>query len=872
MYFTKSGKKKKTVPRSLQKLISIRIGAVFLAGAVVLVTVYSFSQFFINLRMYEKRQDDFLKIARQSIQWRLAEADGTIRYLVEQCNLRGIVDEEQLAAAYIMHPYFETLMILDSEGHRLLSEPARDGPGFFSENPVVDSRSPFLFSRVSLPYVYHETGRVTVDFLQKTRAGRCVLGRLDLAFLQEIVLKTLEGQGADRLLIVTDPFGNVLAHPDETMVHERMNIGLAGLPKSGRGFFRLLGRDYYLLHTDIPETGWVLIDATRMLPLFGELGRSVVSIILLLLLFILLLGMYGKKLVNQVVVGPLGSFVEVIRLSSAKDAPMAIETRLSEYREILQLQEAFNSLVRKIEQRDRDLEKFHLVVREAGFAIYITDREGRIEYVNPAFERITGFGEKDAVGRDPGFLNSGEMGKWYFEQLWDTVLNGKIWEGEIINRKKDGTLYYGHQTITPILDKNGLVSNFVVLQSDITDRKHMENELRKARDQAEEASRAKSNFVANISHEIRTPMNVILGYNQLLAESNEDPAVRDYLDSIEKAGNVLLSLINDILDLSRIESGKLTFEYREVDLRRLMRDIGQLFEVKVRQKGLDYFEEISEELPDRLVLDEVRFRQLLMNLIGNAVKFTEEGFVRVRLESSPVPEKKTGVNLLLLVEDSGIGIREDQQQRVFEAFQQQEGQSSRKFGGTGLGLAITKHLVEAMGGKISVESSPGRGTLFRVVLKDVVVSETQGAADAAGNPALQGGPETQRNLEPAGDVRQLEMYNPGDFLMDEAGLIIRLREDFLPRWEKLRHTMFLDELQDFAESLLKLGKAHNAVFLVRYAGDLLQAARQVDIAELELLIQDFQRVLVGSGYLPQASAEQASGVSEPMDRENQSRE
>jgi len=156
------------------------------------------------------------------------------------------------------------------------------------------------------------------------------------------------------------------------------------------------------------------------------------------------------------------------------------------------------------------------------------------------------------------------------------------------------------------------------------------------------------------------------------------------------------------------------------------------------------------------------------------------------------------------------------------------------------------------------------------VLKDVVVSKAQGAADAAGNPALQGGPETQRNLEPAGDVRQLEMYNPGDFLMDEAGLIIRLREDFLPRWEKLRHTMFLDELQDFAESLLKLGKAHNAVFLVRYAGDLLQAARQVDIAELELLIQDFQRVLVGSGYLPQASAEQASGVSEPMDRENQS--
>jgi len=346
-------------------------------------------------------------------------------------------------------------------------------------------------------------------------------------------------------------------------------------------------------------------------------------------------------------------------------------------------------------------------------------------------------------------------------------------------------------------------------------------------------------------------MHVILGYNQLLAENTDDPGIRGFIDSIEKAGNVLLNLINDILDISRIESGKLRFEYGEVDLRRLLGDVGQIFNAAIRGKGLEYIEEISVNLPNRVSLDEDRVRQMLLNLVGNAVKFTEEGFVKVRAESSPLPAGSRRTDLLFVVEDSGIGIRQDQQQRVFEAFQQQEGQSSRKFGGTGLGLAITKRLVEAMNGEISVHSRRGTGTVFRVLLKDVEILEKTGSGKLPGQVLSESGVSSEKGESTS--MHQLEMYEPEDYIMDGDQLLESLKTDFYPRWEQLRRRMFLDELQGFADSLERLGHTHNAVFLIRYSKKLQQAAQQVDIPELELLIQDYPRILKGAGYrLPES--------------------
>ena len=234
-------------------------------------------------------------------------------------------------------------------------------------------------------------------------------------------------------------------------------------------------------------------------------------------------------------------------------------------------------------------------------------------------------------------------------------------------------------------------------------------------DQAEEANRAKSEFLANMSHEIRTPMNAVIGYTELLERSVSDPREQGYLAAIKAGSRSLMTLINDILDLSRVEAGKMRLEYGPLDLARLMEDVRHIFEIRAREKGLTLTFELADDLPGVMVLDETRLRQILFNLVGNAIKFTDSGEVRVRASWQ---ETETPV-LTLEVSDTGIGIPESQQECIFDSFEQQTGQSNRRYGGTGLGLAISRKLVEMMNGELSVESEPERGSVFRIRLHDV---------------------------------------------------------------------------------------------------------------------------------------------------------
>ncbi|MGE0084627.1 MAG: ATP-binding protein [Desulfococcaceae bacterium] len=244
--------------------------------------------------------------------------------------------------------------------------------------------------------------------------------------------------------------------------------------------------------------------------------------------------------------------------------------------------------------------------------------------------------------------------------------------------------------------------------------------LLQAKEEAESANRAKSEFLANMSHEIRTPMNAVLGFTELLYASITDEKQRSWLDSIRSGGKGLLSLINDILDLSKIEARKLDLEYEPVSLRAVFKEIGHIFSLKIKEKKLDFIMEIDPNLPESLLLDEVRVRQVIFNLMGNAVKFTEEGWIRLTAEKAPRNDTDGSIDLIMSVEDTGIGISPGSQERIFEAFGQQDGQSTKKYGGTGLGLTITKRLVEMMGGSISVQSRSGKGSRFVIVLHNVV--------------------------------------------------------------------------------------------------------------------------------------------------------
>ena len=253
----------------------------------------------------------------------------------------------------------------------------------------------------------------------------------------------------------------------------------------------------------------------------------------------------------------------------------------------------------------------------------------------------------------------------------------------------------------------------------------MNAELIRAKNQAEAATVAKSEFLANMSHEIRTPMNAVLGFSELLEGVITERKQKKYLEAIKTGGKNLLTLINDILDLSKIEAGKLKLQYEIINPMSIFHEIKQIFSVNIQEKGLNFIIDVEEGLPQNLLLDEVRLRQVLFNLIGNAIKFTEKGYIKLSVKKEcNFPEKKS-LNLMISVEDSGIGISEIAKDTIFESFKQQDGQSTKKYGGTGLGLAITKRLVEMMNGQINVESNTSEktGTIFEIILKDIKIPD-----------------------------------------------------------------------------------------------------------------------------------------------------
>jgi len=374
-------------------------------------------------------------------------------------------------------------------------------------------------------------------------------------------------------------------------------------------------------------------------------------------------------------------------------------------------------------------EKYRLLVENANEAISLIDKEGKFIIMNnAAAHNILGGSPDDFIGKKLQDVMPESIADKRTEIIRDTFQHGKSSVTECHITVKNETRYF-HSNMQPIRDVAGNIIAVLDISTDITDHKKAEDLLKRTKEAADAANRAKSEFIANMSHEIRTPMNAILGFSEILLSKNHDPQQSLYLNTILSSGQTLLSLINDILDLSKIEAGKMRLQYETVDIRTMLTEIRKIFLHKTEEKGLLLLAETDKKVPEKLLSDGIRIRQILINLVGNAVKFTGKGYVKISAIGNFSNQIENLFDLTFTVEDTGIGIPADQQNLIFESFHQQDAQKTREYGGTGLGLAISKRLVKLLGGEISVKSEVNKGCIFRVVLPNIEVIEESDAAE-----------------------------------------------------------------------------------------------------------------------------------------------
>jgi len=331
-----------------------------------------------------------------------------------------------------------------------------------------------------------------------------------------------------------------------------------------------------------------------------------------------------------------------------------------------------------------------------------TDIDGKITYVSNAFEKLCGYSRNELIGNTFKVISHEDMDQTIFNNLWETIISKKQWIGEIKNRHKDGSNYWIETTIKPELDEKNRVKGFISYSENITNKKELEVEKIKTQN----ALDFKTKFFSNLSHEIRTPLNAIIGLSTLIKKENLSDKVKDFMNKIESASDILLGVINDVLDISKIESGKMTIEKTTLDVKKTAHNIENIVSFKAKEKGINIDIDFVNIANSKRLGDPLRISQVLTNLLNNAIKFTSKGSVTMRIEAL-----NDGFIRFDII-DTGIGLKEEQIKTLFQEYSQADVSTSREYGGTGLGLSICKNLVELMGGEIWVTSNFGEGSTF----------------------------------------------------------------------------------------------------------------------------------------------------------------
>ncbi|NVO01789.1 MAG: PAS domain S-box protein [Bacteroidetes bacterium] len=479
-------------------------------------------------------------------------------------------------------------------------------------------------------------------------------------------------------------------------------------------------------------------------------------------------------------------------------------------------------------------EKYRTLINTSPDGITITDLEGKVVYISINSCKMFGYDDPKEVENKKmfDFIHPDDL-----ERVQDTLVdmfNGVFRGiGEYRGIRKDGSEFFFEANGEFLRNSDGIPTEIFYISRDITHRKQTEQDLINAKIKAEESNIAKSEFFANISHEVRTPLNAILGFSEvLMAKLHNSPEYLDYLNGIAISGKNLLNIINDILDLSKIEAGKFEIHNHLVNLRSVFSEVKHIFSLKTTEKNLDFIIEIDKDLPKLIVIDEIRLRQLLFNFVGNAVKFTHKGFIKITAKGieNANPEK---IGLQIEVEDSGIGIDKSQFELIFKPFLQHERQNDRKYGGTGLGLTIAKRLIEMMNGEISVESTLGLGSKFNIRFRDIEISNENEIDIIGGSVHIYSERQKTSNL-----IDDDEFNNFSKKLLKE--LRSKVIEEIFPSFLIAKKTMSITKILDLANLLIEVGEKLKVKFILNYGNELLQGANNFRVGKIISILEQLE--------------------------------
>jgi len=622
------------------------------------------------------------------------------------------------------YKHFERLLYLDPKGKILAASP--QSGTLLSMQPIIN-KIDMIPTIISRPLISPATHNLVVYIGIRLTNGNFLIGELGLNGLHQNLKALLPAQ--DGQLVLCDAYGNLISHPNYTLVTTQENIGHLPILKkfqSKQSHTTIYEEDdtYYLgTASRIPQTDWTLIISKPVSDVFLPILSPLLALLTTILCLFFMFAHNLQRRLHQSIIEPLAHFTESIELTAQGRYRKPDETTDS-FVELAVIEKKFDSMIGQIKTREQEIkeneERFRQLVENIHEVYWISSlSDNKIIYASPSYEIIWGRSREALYDRPESFflaiMNEDRLRVTEAYERLQT--KGKVLDEEFRIQLPDGNERWIRAQSFPVYDEKGIRVRIVGVAEDITERKAIQNALMSAKQDAESASLAKTEFLTNMSHELRTPLNGILGMLQLTRDTPLSPEQAEYIETAISSSKVLLNVINDILNIAQIEAGKLTLHTELFSFQEVLETIFKFFKHAIESKEVELSVDMAPGFPQLLIGDEIRIRQILFNLVGNAVKFTDQGDISVYVQHLGTQRKQGMVDVLFIISDTGIGIPDEKTAYVFESFTQVDGTYTRRYQGTGLGLGIVRSLVENMNGSIAVDSEAGVGTTMYITLQ-----------------------------------------------------------------------------------------------------------------------------------------------------------